>query len=99
MFLGNSGHTGWQKGLYSLYRKMCRQQSSLEAIMDRISLQIIVTSVQECYHVLGLLHTHFRPILGAFDDYIGLPKASGYQSLHTCSYPVPHMSSLKNISH
>ena len=60
--------------------------------MDRVGLRIIVASVPECYTILGLLHTHFRPIPGTFDDYIGLPKNNGYQSLHTCVYPVREIS-------
>ena len=83
---------GRTKGLYSLYRKMCRLKCSLEDIMDRVGLRIIVSSVEECYAVLGLLHTHFRPVPGTFDDYIGFPKENGYQSLHTCVYPVPDVS-------
>jgi len=83
---------GRTKGLYSLCRKMCRLKCSLKDIMDRIGLRIIVSSVEECYAVLGLLHTHFRSVPGAFDDYIGLPKENGYQSLHTCVYPVPDIS-------
>ena len=83
---------GRTKGLYSLYLKMRRQQRPLHEIMDKIGLRVIVPTVEECYAVLGLLHTHFRPIPGTFDDYIGLPKKNGYQSLHTCVYPVPGIS-------
>jgi (p)ppGpp synthase/HD superfamily hydrolase len=77
------------KGLYSLYHKMCRRKCSLQDVMDMMGLRIIVSSVEECYKVLGLLHTHFRPIRGTFQDYIGSPKKNGYQSLHTSVYPVP----------
>jgi len=83
---------GRTKGLYSIYRKMNRLDSSLAEVMDRIGLRIVVPSVEECYAVLGLVHTHFRPIPGTFDDYIGLPKENGYQSLHTCVYPAPDIS-------
>lgn len=83
---------GRTKGLYSLYCKMRRLKSSPQDILDRVGLRIIVPSVRECYTVLGLLHTHFRPVPGTFDDYIGLPKENGYQSLHTCIYPVPDIS-------
>lgn len=83
---------GRAKGLYSIYRKMRRLDISLDEVMDRIGLRIIVPSVGACYGVLDLLHTRFRPIPGAFDDYIGLPKANGYRSLHTCVYPVPDVS-------
>jgi (p)ppGpp synthase/HD superfamily hydrolase len=83
---------GRRKGLYSIYRKMQRLQRPLEEVMDRIGLRIIVSSVKECYAVLGLLHNRFRPVAGTFDDYIALPKENGYQSLHTCVYPVPDIS-------
>lgn len=83
---------GRTKGLYSLYRKMCQRERPLHAIMDKIGLRIIVSTVEKCYTVLGLLHTHFRPIPGTFDDYIGLPKENGYRSLHTCIYPVRDIS-------
>ncbi len=83
---------GRAKGLYSIYRKMRRLDSSLEEVMDRVGLRVIVPSVEACYEVLGLLHTRFRPVPGTFDDYIGSPKANGYQSLHTCVYPVPDVS-------
>ena len=83
---------GRTKGLYSLYCKMCRRDRPLSAIMDRIGLRIIVSTPEQCYTALGLLHTHFQPIPGTFDDYIGLPKQNGYRSLHTCIYPVPDLS-------
>lgn len=83
---------GRTKSLYSIHRKMNLTGKPLEEIMDRIGLRIIVATVPECYAVLGLLHTHFRPIPGTFDDYIGLPKKNGYQSLHTCVYPVREIS-------
>ncbi|MGD9144938.1 MAG: (p)ppGpp synthetase, partial [Anaerolineae bacterium] len=83
---------GRTKGLYSLYRKMCCRERPVYEIMDRIGIRIIVSTPEECYTVLGLLHTHFRPIPGTFDDYIGLPKENGYRALHTCIYPVPDIS-------
>jgi (p)ppGpp synthase/HD superfamily hydrolase len=83
---------GRTKSLYGLRRKMRRTGKTLEQIMDRIGLRVIVKSVPECYAVLGLLHSHFKPIPGTFDDYIGLPKENGYQSLHTCVYPVREIS-------
>ena len=81
------------KSLYSIFRKMERTGKTLEEIIDRIGLRIIVSSVPECYSVLGLLHTHFKPIPGTFDDYIGLSKNNGYQSIHTSVYP------LREITH
>ena len=79
---------GRAKSLYSIHLKMTLKGKALEDIMDRIGLRIIVSSVPECYVVLGLLHTHFKPIPATVDDYIGLPKDNGYQSLHTCVYPM-----------
>jgi len=83
---------GRTKSLHGIQRKMTRTGKSLQEIMDRVGLRVIVASVPECYTVLGLLHAHFKPIPGTFDDYIGLPKDNGYQSLHTCVYPVRGIS-------
>lgn len=83
---------GRTKSLYSIRRKMVQTGKDLEEIMDRVGLRVVVGSVPECYAVLGLLHSHFKPIPGTFDDYIGLPKDNGYQSLHTCVYPVREIS-------
>ncbi len=84
--------TGRTKGLFSVYRKMQRKRASLHQIMDTIGLRVVVKSVPDCYRVLGLIHTHFRPIPDTFDDYIGQPKPNGYQSLHTCVYPLRGVS-------
>lgn len=83
---------GRTKSLYGIYCKMIHSGKGLDEIMDRIGLRIIVQSVPQCYSVLGLLHWHFKPIPGTFDDYIALPKENGYQSLHTCVYPVREIS-------
>jgi GTP pyrophosphokinase len=83
---------GRKKNLYSINRKMVRKGKSLEEIMDRIGIRIILRSVPKCYIVLGLLHTHFKTIRKSLDDYIGFPKENGYQSLHTCVYPVREIS-------
>ena len=83
---------GRTKSLHGIHRKMTLTGKTLEEIMDRIGLRVILNSVPECYTVLGLLHAHFKPIPGTFDDYIGLPKDNGYQSLHTCVYPVREIS-------
>ncbi len=80
------------KSLYGIHRKMTRLGKPLQEIMDRLGMRIIVRSVPECYSILGILHSHFKPIPGTFDDYIGLPKENGYQSLHTCVYPVREVS-------
>ena len=81
------------KGLDSIYTKARSSGCSPLDVMDRIGLRVIVTSVPDCYRVLGFLHDLFTPILGTFDDYIAVPKPNGYQSLHTCVYP------LKNVSY
>jgi len=83
---------GRTKSLYSIYRKMRRLDTPLKEIMDRLGLRVIVSSTDECYAVSKLLHQHFRPVPGTFDDYIAHPKANGYRSLHTCVYPVPDIS-------
>lgn len=80
------------KSLWGIRCKMIRTGKSLDEIMDRVGMRIVVASVPECYSVIGLLHTHFTPISGTFKDYIGLPKDNGYQSLHTCVYPVREIS-------
>ncbi len=84
--------SGRTKGLYSLYRKMCRLNCALPEIMDRIGLRIILSSEAACYQALKLLHGQYRPVPATFDDYIAHPKENGYQSLHTCVYPVPELS-------
>jgi len=80
------------KGLYSLYRKMVRKGRCLEGIRDRAGIRIIVSSIDDCYQVLGLVHTHFAYVPGTFDDYIGAPKTNGYRSLHTCVSAVDHLT-------
>ena len=82
---------GRLKSLDSIHCKAKRTGRKLETILDRIGLRIIVQTVPECYRVLGIFHSHFQPIPDCFKDYIGLPKENGYQSLHTCVYPVRSM--------
>jgi GTP pyrophosphokinase len=71
------------KNTWGVYQKLQRHLP-FEHILDRIGLRVVVSSVDDCYRVLGLVHEHFRAIPGTFDDYILRPKKSGYQSLHTC---------------
>ena len=80
------------KGLYSLYRKMLVKNRGIEGIRDRAGVRIIVSSIDDCYRVLGLVHTHFAYVPGTFDDYIGAPKPNGYRSLHTCVSAGNHLT-------
>lgn len=74
---------GRVKRLYSLYKKLNRYQGDLSKLYDLIAIRIIVSDVEECYAVLGLLHREWRPVPGRIKDYIAQPKPNGYQSLHT----------------
>ncbi|MEL6492298.1 MAG: bifunctional (p)ppGpp synthetase/guanosine-3',5'-bis(diphosphate) 3'-pyrophosphohydrolase [Cyanobacteria bacterium J06634_6] len=71
------------KHLYSIYKKMQRQEKEFEEIYDIAAVRLIVNTKDECYRALAVAHDLYRPIPGRFKDYIGLPKANRYQSLHT----------------
>jgi RelA/SpoT family (p)ppGpp synthetase len=68
---------------YSIYAKMQRKGVSIDEVLDLMAMRILVRTPQACYRVLGLLHTHYKPLIARFKDYIALPKENGYQTLHT----------------
>lgn len=74
---------GREKHLSSIYNKMREKRKSLTDIMDVYGFRIITDSVDDCYRILGVMHSLYKPIPGRFKDYIAIPKANGYQSLHT----------------
>jgi len=74
---------GREKHLYSIYKKMRDKHLSFSEVMDVYAFRIIVDSVDTCYRVLGGVHNLYTPVPGRFKDYIAIPKANGYQSLHT----------------
>ncbi len=81
---GLPGRTlGREKHLYAIYEKMRAKRKSFSEIMDVYAFRIVVDSVDTCYRVLGAVHNLYKPVPGRFKDYIAIPKANGYQSLHT----------------
>jgi GTP pyrophosphokinase len=74
---------GREKHLYSIYRKMREKHLSFAQVQDVFAFRVIANDVEACYLALGALHALYKPIPGKFEDYIAMPKANGYQSLHT----------------
>jgi GTP pyrophosphokinase len=79
----NAEITGRPKHIYSIWKKMERKGSSFEQVYDVRAVRVIVDTLAQCYTVLGIVHSMWRPIKSEFDDYIATPKDNSYQSLHT----------------
>jgi guanosine-3',5'-bis(diphosphate) 3'-pyrophosphohydrolase len=75
--------SGREKTIYSIYRKMREKHTSFAQVSDIFGFRIVVPTLQECYLALGVLHQLYKPVPGRFKDFIAIPKANGYQSLHT----------------
>jgi len=75
--------TGRPKHLWSIYQKMKRRATPFDQVYDMMALRVLVASVPQCYHVLGIIHHHWTPLQERIKDYIASPKSNGYQSLHT----------------
>jgi len=81
--IGDVDVSGRPKHLWSIWQKMRRRNTPFEAIYDMMALRVLVRTVPDCYHVLGVIHHTWTPLQERFKDYIASPKSNGYQSLHT----------------
>lgn len=77
------------KTKYSLWKKLQRYEMDLDKIHDIIALRVVVESIEDCYRILGVVHSLWKPLLGRIKDYISLPKPNGYRSLHTTVFTGP----------
>jgi len=74
---------GRVKSPWSIYSKMCQEHKTLEQVLDVFGFRVVVQRVMQCYHALGAVHALYKPLEARFRDFIAIPKANGYQSLHT----------------
>jgi len=79
----NAQVTGRAKHFYSIFKKMERRKVDFDQVYDIIAFRILVDNITECYKALGVIHATYKPVPGRFKDYIAMPKANAYQSLHT----------------
>ena len=79
----NADVQGREKTRYSIWRKMQRKNVAFEQLSDIMAFRVLVDSIEQCYHALGIIHSHYPTVPGRFKDYISTPKPNGYRSIHT----------------